>query len=93
MGTLIIRLPDDQHERLKVLASQRGLSLNKLFEEFLVSCVFVSDALNHCVKCFARAGGEVLQGGRAEAGVNGELSSVGRRVEGPVAGNTGRPGL
>jgi plasmid stability protein len=34
MGTLTVRLPGDQHERLRVLASQRGVSLNKLFEEF-----------------------------------------------------------
>ena len=34
MSTLTIRLPNDQHERLKALAAQRGLSLNKLFEEF-----------------------------------------------------------
>lgn len=34
MSTLTIRLPDDQHDRLRVLASQRGVSLNKLFEEF-----------------------------------------------------------
>ena len=33
MSTLSIRLPDDQHERLRTLASQRGLSFNKLFEE------------------------------------------------------------
>ena len=34
MSTLTIRLPDEQHERLKALASSRGTSLNKLFEEF-----------------------------------------------------------
>ncbi len=34
MSTLTIRLPNDQHERLKTLARQRGLSLDKLFEEF-----------------------------------------------------------
>ena len=34
MSTLTIRLPDDQHERLRALALHRGLSLNKLFEEF-----------------------------------------------------------
>ncbi|MFZ1681443.1 MAG: ribbon-helix-helix protein, CopG family [Rhizobiaceae bacterium] len=34
MSTLTIRLPDDQHERLKALAARRGVSLNKLFEEF-----------------------------------------------------------
>jgi len=34
MSTLTIRLPEDQHERLRALAAHRGLSLNKLFEEF-----------------------------------------------------------
>jgi len=33
MSTLTIRLPNDQHERLKALASARGISLNTLFEE------------------------------------------------------------
>ena len=39
MGTLTIRLPDDQHERLKSLAAQRGVSLNKLFEEFSTKAI------------------------------------------------------
>ena len=34
MSTLTIRLPEDQHERLRTLAAYRGVSLNKLFEEF-----------------------------------------------------------
>ena len=34
MSTLTIHLPDDQHERLRVLALHRGLSLDRLFEEF-----------------------------------------------------------
>jgi len=34
MSVMTIRLPDDQHERLKTLAQTRGVSLNKLFEEF-----------------------------------------------------------
>ncbi len=34
MSTLTIRLPDDQHERLKALAEAQGISLNKLFEAF-----------------------------------------------------------
>lgn len=34
MSILTIRLPSDQHERLKALAAGRGTSLNKLFEEF-----------------------------------------------------------
>jgi uncharacterized protein len=32
MATMTIRLPDAKHDRLKQLAEQRGLSLNKLFE-------------------------------------------------------------
>ncbi len=34
MSTLTIHLPDDRHERLKALALHRGLSLDRLFEEF-----------------------------------------------------------
>ncbi len=33
MSTLTIRLPDDKHERLKLLAKQRHISINKLMEE------------------------------------------------------------
>ena len=33
MSTLTIRLPDDTHERLRHLASERGVSINKLMEE------------------------------------------------------------
>ena len=32
MGTLTLRLPNEQHERLKTLAARRGVSLNRLFE-------------------------------------------------------------
>lgn len=39
MSTLTIRLPDDQHERLRSLAAHRGISLNKLFEEFSTRAV------------------------------------------------------
>ncbi len=46
MSTLTIRLPDDQHDRLKTLASQRGLSLNKLFEEFSVKALAEFDTEN-----------------------------------------------
>ena len=44
MGTLTIRIPDDKHARLKTLASARGLSLNKLFEEFSTQAIAESDA-------------------------------------------------
>ena len=36
---LTIRLPDEQHERLKTLAARRGVSLNKLFEEFSTKAI------------------------------------------------------
>lgn len=44
MSTLTIRLPDDQHERLKTLAAQRGISLNKLFEEFSTKAIAEFDS-------------------------------------------------
>ena len=34
MATLTIRMPDDKVQRLKDLARQRGISVNKLFEEW-----------------------------------------------------------
>ena len=34
MSTLTIRLPDAKHERLKTLACSRGVSVNKLVEEW-----------------------------------------------------------
>jgi len=33
MSTLTIRLPDDKHNRLRSMAKQRGISLNKLMDE------------------------------------------------------------
>lgn len=39
MSVMTIRLPDDQHERLKALAAHRGVSLNKLFEDFAARAV------------------------------------------------------
>ena len=44
MSTLTIRLPDDQHERLKALAESQGLSLNKLFETFSTKVLAEFDA-------------------------------------------------
>ena len=44
MGTLTIRLPDDKHARLKTLAQSRGISMNKLFEEFSTQAIAESDA-------------------------------------------------
>ncbi len=44
MKTMTIRLPDDKHERLKALASRKGVSLNKLFEEFSTVALTEFDA-------------------------------------------------
>ncbi|MCV9999091.1 toxin-antitoxin system HicB family antitoxin [Pararhizobium sp. YC-54] len=44
MSTLTIRLPNDQHERLKALATARGTSLNKLFEEFSTKAIAEFDS-------------------------------------------------
>jgi hypothetical protein len=46
MRALTIGLPDDQHKRLKTLASQRGLSLNRLFEEFSIKALAKFDTEN-----------------------------------------------
>jgi plasmid stability protein len=44
MSTLTIRLPDDKHERLRALAAQRKISLNKLFEELSTAALAEFDA-------------------------------------------------
>lgn len=44
MSTLTIRLPAEQHDRLKRLAASRGVSLNKLFEEFSTKALAEFDA-------------------------------------------------
>ena len=44
MPRLTIRLPDEQHQRLRQLASRRGVSLNKLFEELSTRALVETDA-------------------------------------------------
>lgn len=44
MGTLTVRLPDDKHERLRLLANHRQLSLNKLIEELSTVALAEFDA-------------------------------------------------
>ena len=41
MSTLTIRLPDDKHNRLKMLAKYRKISVNKLIEE--VSTILITE--------------------------------------------------
>lgn len=47
MATMTIRLPDEQHNRLKTLATRRGVSLNKLMEEFAIRILTETDAETH----------------------------------------------
>jgi predicted transcriptional regulator len=44
MATLIIRLPDDKHDRLKEIARSRGISINKLIEELSIIALAENDA-------------------------------------------------
>lgn len=44
MRTMTIRLQDEKHKRLKALAARRGVSLNKLIEEFSTIALTEFDA-------------------------------------------------
>ena len=44
MATMTIRLPGHKHERLKKLAEKRGVSLNKLFDEWSTMALSEFDA-------------------------------------------------
>jgi predicted transcriptional regulator len=44
MGTLTIRIPDDKHNRLRALAEQRGVSVNKLIDELATIALTEHDA-------------------------------------------------
>lgn len=44
MATMTIRIPDDTHARIKTLARQRGMSVNRLMEELSVIAVTQHDA-------------------------------------------------
>ncbi len=46
MATMTIRLPDNNKERLKQLAEERGVSLNKLFEEWSTKAISEFDTEN-----------------------------------------------
>jgi len=44
MTAFTVRLPDEAHNRLKVIAKQRQMSLNKLFEEMTTILLTEFDA-------------------------------------------------
>ena len=39
MATLTVRLPKDKHKRLKIMAKQRGISLNRLMDELATTAL------------------------------------------------------
>jgi predicted transcriptional regulator len=43
MSVVTLRLPDDQHQRLKIMARARGLSLNKLLEQLSAQALTEND--------------------------------------------------
>jgi predicted DNA-binding ribbon-helix-helix protein len=44
MATMTIRIPDNKHDRLKRMAEQRGMSVNKLIEEWSTQALAEFDA-------------------------------------------------
>ena len=44
MAKLTIKLPDDKHDRLKLLAKKKRVSINKLIEEFSTEAIAEFDA-------------------------------------------------
>ena len=44
MSTVTLRIPDSKHERLKEYAKSKGISLNKLFDEFATVALAQFDA-------------------------------------------------
>jgi hypothetical protein len=43
MSVVTVRLPEDQHQRLKAMAQARGISLNKLFEHLTAQALTEND--------------------------------------------------
>jgi hypothetical protein len=43
MSVVTLRLPDDQHQRLKSMARAKGLSLNKLLEQLSAQALTEND--------------------------------------------------
>lgn len=46
MATLTIRIPDDKHQRLRMLAKHRRISINKLIDELSTIAITEFDAQN-----------------------------------------------
>jgi hypothetical protein len=62
MGALTLRLPDDKHERLRVLAQSRGTSVNRLLDEVTTLLLAEFDAETRCRLRAQRGTGKVERG-------------------------------
>lgn len=60
MSTLTIRLPDEKHERLREMARQRGISVNRLIDELSTIALAQFDAESRFKALAAR--GSVAKG-------------------------------
>jgi predicted DNA-binding ribbon-helix-helix protein len=62
MSALIIRLPDDKHERLKQLAKARKVSVTKLIDEMATILLADHDAQTRFELRAARGAGKTARG-------------------------------
>ena len=65
MATMTIRVPDTKHARLKKLAAQKGVSINKMFEEWSNVAIAQADTearfIARAARGNARRGLELLE--------------------------------
>ena len=62
MSALTLRLPEDKHNRLKIMARQRGTSVNRLIEEMTTVMLAEFDAETRFVVRAARGQGKIERG-------------------------------
>lgn len=62
MSAITLRLPDDNHQRLKALAEQRGMSINQLLNEMTVLLLADFDAETRFRLHAARGRGKAERG-------------------------------
>ncbi len=55
MSVVTLRLPEDQHQRLKAMAQARGISLNKLLEQLTAQALTEND-IEVRYRCLAASG-------------------------------------
>ena len=62
MSALTLRLPDDKHARLKLLARRRGTSVNRLMEEMATVMITEADAESRFAIGAAHGRGKTARG-------------------------------